>query len=46
MYRCHSADRKVLIDSVSERKLQGKVGTGDLIIELKTVSGDIFLREI
>jgi len=37
---------KVLIDSVSERKLQGKVGTGGLIIELKTVSGDISLRKL
>ena len=37
---------KVLIDSVSERKLQGKVGTGGLIIELKTVSGDISLKKL
>ncbi len=36
---------KVLIDSVSERKLKGKVGTGGLVIELKTVSGDISLRK-
>jgi hypothetical protein len=46
MYRCCSADRKVLIDSVSEIKLQGKVGTGNLVIELKTVSGDISLRKL
>jgi len=37
---------EVLIDSVSERKLQGKVGTGGFIIELKTVSGDISLRKL
>jgi len=37
---------RVLIDSVSERKLQGKVGTGGLVIELKTVSGDISLRKL
>jgi len=37
---------QVLIDSVSERKLQGKVGTGSLILELKTVSGDISLRKL
>jgi len=37
---------QVLIDSVSERKLQGKVGTGGLILELKTVSGYISLRKL
>jgi len=37
---------KVLVDSVSKRKLQGKVGTGGPIIELKTVSGDISLRKL
>ena len=37
---------KVLIDSVSKRKLQGEVGTGGITIELKTVSGDISLRKL
>ncbi|GAI47108.1 unnamed protein product, partial [marine sediment metagenome] len=37
---------KVLIDSVSKRKLQGEVGTGGFIIELKTTSGDISLRKL
>ena len=37
---------KVLIDSVSKRKLQGEVGTGGITIKLKTVSGDISLRKL
>ena len=37
---------KVLIDSVSKRKLQGEVGTGGITIELETVSGDISLRKL
>ncbi len=37
---------KVLIDSVSKRKLQGGVGTGGITIKLKTTSGDISLREL
>jgi len=37
---------KVLIDSVSKRKLQGEVGTGGITIKLKTTSGDISLREL
>jgi len=37
---------KVLIDSVSKRKLQGEVGDGGINIELKTVSGDISLRKL
>jgi len=37
---------KVLIDSVSKRRLQGEVGDGGINIELKTVSGDISLRKL
>lgn len=37
---------KVLIDSVSKRKLQGEVGDGGINIELETVSGDISLRKL
>jgi len=37
---------KVLIDSISERKLRGEVGTGGINIELKTVSGSISLGKL
>jgi len=37
---------KVLIDSVSKRKLQGEVGAGGITIELNTISGDISLRKL
>lgn len=37
---------KVLIDSVSKRRLQGEVGDGGINIELETVSGDISLRKL